>query len=538
MLAEAADAADRITAIQAEIAQAMATLAAGDPGPDIVKSTMDRVAALRDEEAQLIAVVAQYREMQAAAAVGAPAAVGMSEADLRLLQAQAVAGGGSGGRDLLTPVSTKDFPVGAGAGAGRKPATFEDIIGPARERLALLRDTELSEDRISEIISAQGRLKRDLSDAEREALIEVNGALDAEEELRQKAEERVEASEGLTTTLREQQEEAQLLLSFSGEETDEYKLQLALLQAQRTAMGELSAENRQRVLDLQKQTQELEQQQRTRDLQQRTRQLEFEGDPMRAMQAGVSDITGLPARREFYAEQERFRLRQEDPGMTALEEANLEPMIQQLAAAEQHLVLMTETAPQLAATLTDLTQIAISEGFEEAGVQFLAMLSEMILQALILQAIMAAIGMISGSPTGAGGVGGMGLVTIGGVRQHGGPVRKDQPYLVGEAGPELFVPTTGGEVLSNPDTTRMLASGTTSLGAAGGGREAPTVVVNVQNNAPNTEARAEEQPGGGEGGGPRIDVMIDEMVAGNLRPGTATSRAMRDRFGLSFTTRR
>ena len=109
--------------------------------------------------------------------------------------------------------------------------------------------------------------------------------------------------------------------------------------------------------------------------------------------------------------------------------------------------------------------------------------------------------------------------------------------MVGERGPELFIPDTSGEVLSNPDTTRMLAGGTMSLGRGGGQAEPPRIVVNVQNNAPNTEARAEESQDQ-QGGGARIDVLVDEIVANNLRPGTATSRAMRDRFGMNFRTRR
>jgi hypothetical protein len=39
-----------------------------------------------------------------------------------------------------------------------------------------------------------------------------------------------------------------------------------------------------------------------------------------------------------------------------------------------------------------------------------------------------------------------GLVTA---RQHGGPVRRGQPYLVGEAGPELFVPKAAGQVVAS-----------------------------------------------------------------------------------------
>ena len=38
---------------------------------------------------------------------------------------------------------------------------------------------------------------------------------------------------------------------------------------------------------------------------------------------------------------------------------------------------------------------------------------------------------------------------FGGARQQGGPVQAGQAYLVGEAGPELFVPSASGEVVSN-----------------------------------------------------------------------------------------
>lgn len=37
----------------------------------------------------------------------------------------------------------------------------------------------------------------------------------------------------------------------------------------------------------------------------------------------------------------------------------------------------------------------------------------------------------------------------GGNRQHGGPVRGGRPYMVGEAGPEVFVPVTSGVVVPN-----------------------------------------------------------------------------------------
>jgi hypothetical protein len=37
-------------------------------------------------------------------------------------------------------------------------------------------------------------------------------------------------------------------------------------------------------------------------------------------------------------------------------------------------------------------------------------------------------------------------------RQHGGPVQAGVPYIVGEAGPELFVPYTAGQIVSNSQT--------------------------------------------------------------------------------------
>ena len=34
-------------------------------------------------------------------------------------------------------------------------------------------------------------------------------------------------------------------------------------------------------------------------------------------------------------------------------------------------------------------------------------------------------------------------------KQHGGPVSQDSPYLVGEAGVEMFVPNTAGSIVPN-----------------------------------------------------------------------------------------
>ncbi|WP_417819060.1 hypothetical protein [Tritonibacter scottomollicae] len=58
--------------------------------------------------------------------------------------------------------------------------------------------------------------------------------------------------------------------------------------------------------------------------------------------------------------------------------------------------------------------------------------------------------------TGGGGLGGLLAGTIGALfglpgRATGGLVAPDRPYLVGERGPEIFVPTSAGRVEASPD---------------------------------------------------------------------------------------
>ena len=79
-------------------------------------------------------------------------------------------------------------------------------------------------------------------------------------------------------------------------------------------------------------------------------------------------------------------------------------------------------------------------------------------------------------------------------RQEGGPVEEGEPYMVGEAGPEVMVPTQGGTVIDNKGTQDMLGGGGTAMmgelrdaianlsmrldnvGQGGGGPQAPIVI--------------------------------------------------------------
>ena len=465
----------------------------------------------------------------------------------------------------IKPISAGDPERGKGDGTGRRQATFADITGPIEDQLALLRDTELTENRISEIISAQGRLKRDLTAAEREALIELNTALDLETERRAVtadiAQTRARADAGgretealriqlafledmakgsqeyadamrearkeqaaaetdlqlstMATGFEEAAEQSRLLTSYGGQQTEHYRVHLALLQARLEVGRDLTAQEA-RLVGLAAQAAAHEEARgRTAatmtSLRQQRERADFEISQAGAL--GRADILGLPPSQEAIADRKRFELMQ--AGESQAEIANMEPMIADLARAEQHLVLMNETAPELAGTLADLGQIAVFEGWTEAGERFTQMLVEMMFQAVALQIVMASMSAFGiGAPAattappgvGPGGMGfvnvaggprqGLGASGFGGPRQHGGRVRQGSAYLVGEAGPEMFIPDTGGRVAPG----RMAGTG-----------GAPGITVNVNNSAQGAQVTA-GRPRMGFDGRPIVDVMVADSL--------------------------
>lgn len=64
-------------------------------------------------------------------------------------------------------------------------------------------------------------------------------------------------------------------------------------------------------------------------------------------------------------------------------------------------------------------------------------------------------------------------------RRHGGPVAAGQAYRVGEEGPELFVPDTGGQIITAKDTASMMSGGVTQ-----------NITVNEVAQSPEATARA------------------------------------------------
>ena len=102
----------------------------------------------------------------------------------------------------------------------------------------------------------------------------------------------------------------------------------------------------------------------------------------------------------------------------------------------------------------DLAQ-AFLEG-ESAGAAFQDFFKKMVKQILAdilrLQIIQPILGSLFGLSFGAGGsVTGFdfGKSIFGGGKANGGPVMKNRPYIVGEQGPELFMPTAAGSIMPN-----------------------------------------------------------------------------------------
>jgi hypothetical protein len=75
---------------------------------------------------------------------------------------------------------------------------------------------------------------------------------------------------------------------------------------------------------------------------------------------------------------------------------------------------------------------------------------------------------------------------IGGARASGGPVAAGVPYLVGERGPEIFMPRSSGRIIPNDNSQRMLGNG-----GHNGGRG--PVTMNVYTNNADSFRRSEGQ---------------------------------------------
>lgn len=98
---------------------------------------------------------------------------------------------------------------------------------------------------------------------------------------------------------------------------------------------------------------------------------------------------------------------------------------------------------------------------KQAVKQILAQLAKL----AIIEGIMGLL-TLGGAQAGKG-IGGFLLKAIGGARANGGSVMAGTPYLVGEVGPELFVPNSKGSVMSNRDLMSGMGSGSNNMNLTG-----------------------------------------------------------------------
>ena len=94
---------------------------------------------------------------------------------------------------------------------------------------------------------------------------------------------------------------------------------------------------------------------------------------------------------------------------------------------------------------------------------------------------------------------------------HGGPLSKNQPAIVGELGPELFVPKSSGKIIPNNKL---------------GGENKVNVNIYNQNNS---DVTIRETPSGN--GGVDIEVMISNIVASNIRNNGIIAQGINESFG-------
>jgi tape measure domain-containing protein len=182
---------------------------------------------------------------------------------------------------------------------------------------------------------------------------------------------------------------------------------------------------------------------------------------------------------------------------------------------------------------------ALGSFFKSVADMFLEMAAQIIakqITMIILQTILKALGAVggiqsSGSSAGSAAFGGSGptfnpeafsMPQLAG-RAVGGPVTSQQPYMVGERGAELFVPGTGGSVVSNGDLRSAMNGG-------GGGGGSPVLNMSFQSTSINgVEYVSREQ----------LESAMAETRRASTRDGAKRGMTMTlDRIQNSSSTRR
>ena len=100
---------------------------------------------------------------------------------------------------------------------------------------------------------------------------------------------------------------------------------------------------------------------------------------------------------------------------------------------------------------------------------------------------------------------------------NGGSRLGGRPLLVGERGPELFIPSTSGFVANNNALTKMA-----------GGAVSPVNVTVINNTGQEATTSQKDGPGGSRD----IEVMIGAAISKNISRGGDVDRAIRASYGV------
>ena len=181
--------------------------------------------------------------------------------------------------------------------------------------------------------------------------------------------------------------------------------------------------------------------------------------------------------------------------------SDTESMVVSLAqSVESSLATAMSSAVQSITTGTGSVQEAFSNMFANIGKAFIDMATQMMAQKAFMF-ILQALG--GGGKSGLGSVnagaetsnlfgnliGNFGGGSFGGFMADGGPVNANTPYIVGERGPELMIPSTSGTVLSNSDTRQQLTQQDSAMRST----EATRQQLNTQRNTMITNSTRETE---------------------------------------------
>jgi len=148
------------------------------------------------------------------------------------------------------------------------------------------------------------------------------------------------------------------------------------------------------------------------------------------------------------------------------------------------------SAVQSIITGTGSVKEAFSDMFANIGKAFIDMATQMIAKALVMKALGILTSALGGGGGGGGGfnpnapsitgnsIGNFGGGSFGGFMANGGPVNANTPYIVGERGPELMIPSSQGRIVSNENLRSEMDRSTATQSAMS--RNSPAATIDVR----------------------------------------------------------